>query len=52
MTIINDDARVINKLQASLTDDARVTVFKKQVSLLCLPQSMIINLVVAMSVQL
>ncbi len=26
MTIINDDSRVINKLEASLTDDARVII--------------------------
>jgi hypothetical protein len=27
MTIINDDSRVINKLEASLTDDARVVIY-------------------------
>jgi hypothetical protein len=27
MTIVNDDARVINKLEASLTDDARVIIY-------------------------
>jgi hypothetical protein len=27
MTIINDDSRVINKLEASLTDDARVIIY-------------------------
>ena len=27
MTIVNDDARVINKLEASLTDDARVVIY-------------------------
>jgi len=27
MTIINDDSRVINKLEASLTDDARVVTY-------------------------
>ncbi len=27
MTIINDDARVINKLEASLTDDAGVVIY-------------------------
>jgi hypothetical protein len=26
MTIVNDDSRVINKLEASLTDDARVVI--------------------------
>jgi hypothetical protein len=27
MTIVNDDYRVINKLEASLTDDARVVIY-------------------------
>jgi hypothetical protein len=27
MTIVNDDTRVINKLEASLTDDARVVIY-------------------------
>ncbi len=27
MTIINDDSRVVNKLEASLTDDARVVIY-------------------------
>jgi len=27
MTIINDDSRVVNKLEASLTDDARVAIY-------------------------
>jgi hypothetical protein len=27
MTIINDDSRVINKLETSLTDDARVIIY-------------------------
>ncbi len=30
MTIINDDSRVINKLEASLTDDARVIIYDHQ----------------------
>ncbi len=29
MTIINDDARVINKLEASLTADARVVIYDR-----------------------
>jgi hypothetical protein len=29
MTIINDDSRVINKLEASLTDDARVVIYDR-----------------------
>jgi hypothetical protein len=27
MTIVNDDSRVINKLEVSLTDDARVVIY-------------------------
>ncbi len=27
MTIVNDDSRVINKLEASLTDDTRVLIY-------------------------
>jgi hypothetical protein len=27
MTIVNDDSRVINKLRASLTDNARVVIY-------------------------
>ncbi len=27
--IVNDDARVINKLEASLTDDARVIIYNR-----------------------
>jgi hypothetical protein len=27
MTILNDDSRVINKLESSLTDDARVIIY-------------------------
>ena len=27
MTIVNDDSKVINKLEASLTDDARVVIY-------------------------
>jgi hypothetical protein len=30
MTIVNDDSRVINKLEASLTDDARVIIYDHQ----------------------
>jgi hypothetical protein len=29
MTIVNDDCRVINKLEASLTDDARVVIYDR-----------------------
>ncbi len=27
MTVINDDSRVVSKLEASLTDDARVIIY-------------------------
>jgi hypothetical protein len=27
MTIVNDDSRVVNKLETSLTDDARVVIY-------------------------
>jgi hypothetical protein len=30
MTIVNDDSRVINKLETSLTDDARVVIYDLQ----------------------
>jgi hypothetical protein len=30
ITIINDESRVINKLEASLTDDARVIIYDHQ----------------------
>ncbi len=29
MTIINDDSRVVNKLEASLIDDARVVIYNR-----------------------
>jgi hypothetical protein len=29
MTIVNDDSRVIKKLEASLTDDARVVIYDR-----------------------
>ncbi len=29
MIIINDDSRVVNKLEASLTDDARVIIYDR-----------------------
>jgi hypothetical protein len=29
MTIINDDSRVVNKLEASFTDDARVIIYDR-----------------------
>ncbi len=30
MTIINDEARIVNKLDASLTDDARVIIYDRR----------------------
>ncbi len=30
MTIVNDNSRVVNKLEASLTDDARVVIYDHQ----------------------
>jgi hypothetical protein len=30
MKIVNDDSRVINKLETSLTDDARVVIYDRQ----------------------
>ena len=30
MMIVNDDSRVVNKLEASLTDDARVVIYNRQ----------------------
>jgi hypothetical protein len=29
MRIVNDDSRVVNKLEASLTDDARVVIYDR-----------------------
>jgi hypothetical protein len=29
MTIVNDDSRVVNKLEASLTDDTRVIIYDR-----------------------
>ncbi len=29
MTIVNDNSRVVNKLEASLTDDARVVIYNR-----------------------
>jgi hypothetical protein len=29
MLIVNDDSRVVNKLEASLTDDARVVIYDR-----------------------
>jgi hypothetical protein len=30
MTLVNDDSTVFNKLEASLTDDARVVIYNRQ----------------------
>jgi hypothetical protein len=37
MTIINDDSRVINKLEASLTDDVRVIIYDRQMFIVQAP---------------
>ncbi len=29
MTIVNDDSRIVDKLEASLTDDARVVIYNR-----------------------
>ncbi len=29
MTIVNDDSRAVNKLEASLTDDARIVIYNR-----------------------
>jgi len=47
MTIINDDSGVVNKLEASLTDDARVVIYDRhmfivQVSDLTAPRSLLL----------
>jgi hypothetical protein len=31
MTIVNDDSSVVNKLETSLTDDARVVIYDRHV---------------------
>ncbi len=31
MSIVNDDSRVVNKLETSLTDDARVIIYDRHV---------------------
>ncbi len=47
MTIVNDDSRVVNKLEASLTDDVRVVIYDRHMfivqgtGLLILPASLI-----------
>jgi hypothetical protein len=33
MTIVNDDSRVINRLEASLTDDAKVIIYDRHMFL-------------------
>jgi hypothetical protein len=34
MTIVNDDSRVINKLETSLTDDAKVIIYDHHIFIL------------------
>jgi hypothetical protein len=37
MMIINDDSRVVNKLEASLTDDARVIIYDRHMFIVLTP---------------
>jgi hypothetical protein len=39
MTIINDDSRVVNKLEASLTDNARVIIYNHHMFIVQAPES-------------
>ena len=34
MMIVNDDARIVNKLDASLTDDSRVVIYDRHMFIL------------------
>jgi hypothetical protein len=44
MTIVNDDSRVVNKLEASLTDNARVIIYDRHMFIVLTPVACIINL--------
>ncbi len=37
MMIVNDNSRVVNKLQASLTDDARVVIYDRHMFIVQAP---------------
>ncbi len=37
MTIINDNSRVVNKLEASLTDDTRVVIYDRHMFIVQAP---------------
>jgi hypothetical protein len=37
MMIVNDDARVVNKLEVSLTDDARVVIYDRHMFIVLTP---------------
>jgi hypothetical protein len=48
MTIVNDDSRVVNKLEASLTDNARVVIYDRHTFIVqaigCTPEACTIKL--------
>jgi hypothetical protein len=47
MTIVNDDSRVINKLEASLTDDARVIIYDRHMFIVQATEACTIKLFMA-----
>jgi hypothetical protein len=44
MTIVNDDSRVVNKLEASLTDDARVVIYDRHIFIVQATDCTLMNL--------
>jgi hypothetical protein len=44
MTIVNDDSRVVNKLEAALTDNARVVIYDRQMFIVQATQHFILSL--------
>ncbi len=52
MTIINDDSRVVNKLKASLTDDARVVIYDHHMFVVQATGTNVINLSTVESYQI
>jgi hypothetical protein len=45
MMIVNDDSRVVNKLEASLTDDARVIIYDRHMFIVQATENGSLNLV-------
>ena len=43
MTIVNDDSRVINKLEASLTDHARVVIYDRHMFIVQATDSILVT---------